>query len=89
DDTVASAGTVELMLSFSGDCWTEVSDASGRRLFFDLGTEGRTVTLTGVEPLGVLLGDSSNVSVRVNGFDYSIPAANRRGNTARLTIYSQ
>jgi cytoskeleton protein RodZ len=84
-----AANTVEVVLSFAGDCWTEVTDATGRRLFFDLGTDGRSVTLTGVEPLGVLLGDSSNVSIQVDGFDYVIPAANRRGNTARLTIYGQ
>lgn len=80
---------VELALTFSGDCWTEVTDATGRRLFFDLGTDGRTVTLTGVEPLGVLFGNSSHVSVLVNGFDYRIPASSRRGDTARLTIYGQ
>lgn len=84
-----AANNVELVLSYAGDCWTEVTDATGRRLYFDLGTDGRTVTLNGVGPLGVLLGDSSNVSVRVNGFDYSIPASDRRGNTARLTIYGQ
>ena len=67
----------------------QLRERLGRRLFFDLGSNGRTVTLSGVEPLGVLLGNSSNVSIRVNGFDYSIPAANRRGNTARLTIYGQ
>ena len=87
DSNVAVGGSVELVLSFTGDCWTEVIDATGRRLYFDLGVEGRSVTLNGAEPLGVLLGKSSNVSLRVNGFDYSIPAANRRGNTARLTIY--
>lgn len=81
--------TVELILSFSGDCWTEVTDATGRRLFFALGTDGRSVTLNGAKPLGVLLGSSSNVSIQVNGIDYDIPAANRRGNTARLTIYGQ
>jgi len=85
----AAGSNVELVLSFAGDCWTEVTDATGRRLFFDLGSGGRTVTLSGVEPLGVLLGNSTNVSIMVNGYDYSIPAANRRGNTARLTIYGQ
>ncbi len=88
EDTPA-VGSVDLRLSYSGDCWTEVTDATGRRLYFDLGTDGRSVTLNGVEPLGVLLGNSLNVSIQVNGFDYSIPGANRRGNTARLTIYGQ
>ncbi len=88
-ENVLAGDSVELILSFSGDCWTEVTDATGRRLYFGLGTDGRSVTLNGVEPLGLLLGNSSNVSIQVNGFDYRIPAANRRGNTARLTIYGQ
>ena len=88
DGDVAVGNSVELVLSFTGDCWAEVTDATGRLLYYDLGMEGRSVTLNGAEPLGVLLGNTSNVSVRVNGFDYSIPAANRRGNnTARLIIY--
>lgn len=89
DDSTLDAGSVEVALSFSGDCWTEVTDATGRRLYFGLGTEGRAVTVRGVEPLGVLLGNGSNVSITVDGLDYVIPAANRRGNTARLTIYGQ
>jgi len=89
DENILAGSNVELELSYIGDSWTEVTDATGRRLYFDLGTDGRTVTLNGVEPLGVLLGNSANVSIRVNGFDYTIPAANRRGNTARLTIYGQ
>ncbi len=89
DENLLAGNTVELELSYAGDCWTEVTDATGRRLYFDLGTDGRIVTLNGVEPIRVLLGDSSNVSVRVNGFDYHIPAANRQGNMARLTIYGQ
>ncbi len=88
ENAVAGSG-VELKLAFHGDCWTEVTDATGRRLYFALAREGGSVTLSGVGPLGVLLGNSSNVSLRVNGFDYSVPAANRRGNTARLTIYGQ
>ena len=35
----AGAETV-VVLTFSGDCWTEITDASGRRIFYDLGTAG-------------------------------------------------
>ncbi len=87
DDKALAGGSVEVMLSFIGDCWTEVTDATGRRLYFDLATDGRSVTLSGVGPLDVLLGNTANVSIQVNGFDYSIPAASRRGATARLTIH--
>jgi cytoskeleton protein RodZ len=77
---------VEVELSYSGDCWTEVSDASGRRLFYDLGQSGRTITLSGDSPLRVILGDSANVGVTVEGNAYSIPASARTGRLARLTL---
>lgn len=80
---------VEVDLTFTGDCWTEVSDASGRRLFYDLGQEGRVVTVSGDAPLRVILGDADNVSVTVDGQPWPIPAAARRGRLARLSISPQ
>ena len=80
---------VHVELSFSGDCWTEVSDASGRRLFYDLGTAGRVVALAGDEPLQIVLGNSENVSINVEGQDYPISDYVRRGSLTRLTINSQ
>jgi len=82
----AGDGDVRMSVTFIGDCWTEITDASGRRLFFQLGRSGRTVNVSGPGPLSVLFGDAANVEVRVNGEDFIIPAANRRGRTARLTI---
>lgn len=75
-----------LNMSFTGECWTEVSDASGKRLFFDLGQAGRSVSVTGAAPLRALFGDSANVSVAINGQDYVIPDSMRSGRTARLTV---
>lgn len=82
----AGANDIRLSVTFIGDCWTEITDASGRRLFFQLGRSGRTINVSGPGPLAVLFGDADNVEVRVNGEDFTIPAANRRGRTARLTI---
>ncbi len=75
-----------LTLEFFGDCWTEVTDGAGDRLFFDLGREGRTVRFSGEPPLRLLLGNSSNVTVSVNGEPFQVPASARRGDTARFTI---
>ena len=77
---------MRLSITYLGDCWTEITDAGGRRLFFDLGKEGRTVNLSGEAPFNVLFGDAANVSIEVNGGAFEIPAADRRGRTARLTI---
>ncbi len=78
---------MRIRLSFSGDCWTEVTDGSGQRLFFDLGQSGRTVDLSGEAPVSVLFGNASNVDVVVDGVDYTIDPADRRGETARFTLY--
>ncbi len=77
---------MQLSITYSGDCWTEITDAGGRRLFFDLGKSGRTVNLSGEAPFNVLFGDAANVSLEVNGSSFDIPASDRRGRTARLTI---
>jgi len=77
---------VELRMTFSGDCWTEVTDAAGQRLYFGLGTAGRAVTVAGEPPLQVLLGDSDNATLSVNGERYPVPPSARRGDTARMTI---
>ena len=85
--SVPADGDVMLSITFLGDCWTEISDASGRRLFFSLGREGQTVDLSGQSPLSVLFGDADNVTLTVNGSDFAIADADRRGRTARLVLY--
>lgn len=82
----ATGGDVTLRLAFSGECWTEITAADGRRLFFELGTAGRTVTVSGRPPLDVLIGNENNVAITVDGRPYTVAEANRRGNTARFTV---
>jgi cytoskeleton protein RodZ len=79
-------GQMRVLVTYTGDCWTEISDARGRRLLFDLGKDGRTVELSGIEPFNVLFGSPGNVSLRVNGEDYALPATNRPDRPMRLTI---
>lgn len=79
-------GQLHLLVTYVGDCWTEITDASGRRLLFDLGKDGRTVELTGTEPFNVLFGNPGNVSLRVNGEDFALPATDRPDRPMRLTI---
>ncbi len=77
---------VRLSMAFSGDCWTEITDAGGRRLYFGLGKAGRNVQVSGEAPLNVLFGDADNVSIAVDGTDRPIVATERRGRTARFSI---
>jgi len=79
-------GQTRVSLGFSGDCWTEITDATGERLFFGMGQTGRNVDLTGTAPFTVLFGNVENVSVRVDGRDYPILPNTPGSRTARLTI---
>jgi cytoskeleton protein RodZ len=83
---IPAAELLRLDLSFTGDCWTEVTDAAGQRLYFELGVAGSSASIAGEAPFRVLLGSSDNVSLIVDGAEYTIPASQRRGKTARLTI---
>jgi cytoskeleton protein RodZ len=87
--TASTVPQVTIRLSFSADCWTEISDASGNRLFYDLATAGRVVNLSGEPPVRIVFGDADNVSMTVDGQAYEIPQSARRGRLARLTINSQ
>lgn len=86
EDPALDDGQIRMLLTYTGDCWTEISDAGGRRLFFGLGKDGRTVELSGQAPFNVLFGNANNVVMQVNGVERAIQASERRGRTARLTI---
>jgi len=79
-------GLVSLTLSFVGDCWAEVADARGQRLFYEMGRGGTTINLSGVAPFAVLFGNVDNVLVQVDGSDYPVSSSSPGSRTARLTI---
>ena len=87
-DDLVDDGLVAVTLSFSGDCWTEVTDAAGNRLFFNLGQDGNRVDVQGEPPLRVLLGNYTNAAVAVNDNPFSIPSSAIRGQTARFSIFA-
>ncbi len=86
DPAPATPGLVSVSLEFVEDCWTEVTDASGERLYFGLGSAGTTAAVEGVPPVSVLLGSADGVRVIVDGAEYTILDSERRGRTARLTL---
>ena len=77
---------MRLSLNFTGDCWTEVSDATGQRLFFRMGRNGESVEVAGVAPFTVLFGNVDNVRVQVNDNDYPVSTSSPGSRMARLTI---
>jgi cytoskeleton protein RodZ len=61
-------------LTFTGDCWAEVYDARGMRLFFGFGHAGTSQELNGAPPFRVVLGNVEAVSLSLEGASVSLPA---------------
>jgi len=62
-----SKSQAQVTLHYSADSWTEVYDASGARLFYDVGAANSVKTVVGTPPLRVVLGNASGVAVEFNG----------------------
>jgi cytoskeleton protein RodZ len=84
-----SLDQLRLSLKFSGECWTEISDADGRRLFYNMGSDGQTVELSGKAPVSALFGNADNVEVLVNNSVYSLPTPDSSNRTVRVAILKQ
>lgn len=71
---------VRLRLQFNDASWTEIYDATGKRLMFGLGESGKVSSLAGVPPIRVTLGKASAVTVQVN--DHPVVVPRRAGRDA-------
>ncbi len=69
--------TAALEMRFAEDSWTEVYDARGARLFYDVGFAGSTRTVSGVPPLRVVLGNPPEVALQLDGRPVAVPGAVR------------
>lgn len=84
-----SPDQLRLSLIFLGECWAEISDADGRRLFYDTGHSGQTVELSGKAPIYAFFGNADNVEVLVNNSAYSLPTPDSSNHTVRVVIRNQ
>ena len=75
-----------LVLSTRSESWTEVQDANGNRLFFQLIKQGEKHQLKGVAPFRVFLGNAPSVSLRVNEQDVNISDFIRQNKIAHVSI---
>lgn len=73
------------MLYVHDDSWADVRDARQQRLIYETIAAGRVVTLEGVAPLQVFLGNVDGVRVEFQGRPYDA-ARHKRGQIARFTL---
>ena len=77
---------IDAVFTYSADSWTEVYDATGRRLLYGLSIGHARRKLAGVPPLRVTLGDASDVTIEIGGRQASISRFVRSDHTARFLI---
>lgn len=79
--------TARLVLYVHEDSWADVRDAQQHRLLYETIPAGRVVTVEGVAPLSVFLGNVEGVTVEFNGQTYDA-MRHKRGQVARFTLGS-
>ena len=79
------AGEGQVGITFTADCWTQVTDASGKVLLSALKRKGETVQLNGKPPFAVRLGVANAAQVTYNGQAVDV-APFTKGNTARMKV---
>jgi cytoskeleton protein RodZ len=84
--TPRSKPDATVTLRYSADSWTEVYDASGTRLFYDVGSANSVQSFTGAYPLRVVLGNAAGVSVEFNGRNESIASLLHPDGSAQFSI---
>ena len=81
-----AAAEIELMLSFSDECWLQVTGGDGERLFAGIARAGQVRRFRAEPPVSLVLGNADAASIEVDGEPYAIDPADRRGRTARITV---
>lgn len=76
---------MRLVLQAPVDCWADIRDAAGNRLFYETLRAGHTAVVEGVAPLSVFLGNVEGLRLEANGQPYDVTPY-RRGDVARFTI---
>ncbi|MSR00194.1 MAG: DUF4115 domain-containing protein [Gammaproteobacteria bacterium] len=88
--SVAGAGArpdfVPLSVEVSGDCWVEVTDAIGKRLYYDLLRANVKLALSGLAPLRVLIGRMDIATLSVSNRPVIVPEAAVTGSVAHFII---
>lgn len=86
--SAAAPGRVSVAIRVRADCWVEIYDAAGQKLYFDNVRGGSLARAAGEGPLRILLGRADVASLEVAGRVVTIPAGFVRNATAYFTVDS-
>jgi len=69
---VNADGTVDMIFTFSDDCWVSVKDVNGETIAIGVKVKGRVMEVSGVPPLEVILGAPGVVDINFGGLDMDL-----------------
>ncbi len=72
-----------------GDSWVEISDAADRRLYHNLLKDGHRLSLRGLAPFAVFLGNAPGVEIQVNKIKVKIYRFIRANSVARFSVSTE
>ncbi|SFN12109.1 cytoskeleton protein RodZ [Izhakiella capsodis] len=75
-----------LVLNFNSDCWLDVTDASGKKLFNGIQHSGDKLSLAGKLPYRLKIGAPAAVSIQFAGKPVDLSRFIRSNQVARLTL---
>jgi cytoskeleton protein RodZ len=76
---------MQLVLRAEQDSWADIRDARQVKLLYETVPAGRTVTLEGVAPVSIFLGNAAGVRLDYNGQAVDV-GRHKRGMMARFTL---
>ncbi|WP_409161309.1 cytoskeleton protein RodZ [Pectobacterium sp. B2J-2] len=78
-----------LVMTFTADCWLEVTDASGKKLFSGMQRHGGTLNLNGQSPYKLKIGAPAAVQIQFQGKPVDLSHFVRSNQVARLTLTAE
>ncbi|OGT33422.1 MAG: hypothetical protein A2W28_08005 [Gammaproteobacteria bacterium RBG_16_51_14] len=83
--TTVSSGPDNIWMKLTADCWIEVYDAAGIRIYMALARSGQEPVISGTAPFRVTLGNAEAVEVDFNGESFDTKPFSIAG-VARFTL---
>jgi cytoskeleton protein RodZ len=78
-----------LVMNFNADCWLEVTDATGKKLFSGMQRKDGNLNLTGQAPYKLKIGAPAAVQIQFQGKPVDLSRFIRTNQVARLTVSAE
>jgi cytoskeleton protein RodZ len=87
--TAPAADPNALVMNFNADCWLEVTDATGKKLFSGMQRKDASLNLAGQAPYKLKIGAPAAVQIQFQGKPVDLSRFIRTSQVARLTVSAE